>query len=83
VQVESMQVPVNIGQARVMPGDLLVGDADGVVVIPSVHEARVLAAAEEIEAAENAIRAAARSGMRLDEARREHRYHALQTKVGA
>ncbi|WP_322056167.1 RraA family protein [Paraburkholderia sp. J63] len=83
VQVESMQVPVNIGQARVLPGDLLVGDADGVIVIPRAHEERVLAAAEEIEAAENAIRAAARAGMRLDEAREAHRYHALQTKVGA
>ncbi len=83
VQVESLQVPVNIGQARVLPGDLLVGDADGVIVIPRVHEERVLAAAETIEVAENAIRAAARAGMRLDEARREHGYHALQTKVGA
>lgn len=83
VQVESTQVPVNIGNARVLPGDLLIGDADGVIVIPRVHEDRVLAAAEEIHAAEHAIREAARQGMRLDEARKQHRYHALQTKVSA
>src|SRR6266705_3680554 len=34
VQVEATNIPVNIGEARVRPGDLLRGDADGVVVIP-------------------------------------------------
>lgn len=79
VQVEETNVPVNIGHARVAPGDLLRGDADGVVVIPREHEAAVLETAEAIEAAENGIREAARSGMRLDEARAQFRYHQLQT----
>ena len=80
VQVESTGVPVDVGRARVAPGDLLVGDADGVVVLPREHEERILAAAEEIEAAERSIREAARGGMRLDEARRQFKYHQLQTK---
>lgn len=80
VQVEATGVPVNIGDARVAPGDLVKGDADGVVVVPREHEDRVLAAAEAIEAAENRIRAAVRGGMRLDEARKEFRYHQLQTR---
>lgn len=80
VQVEATGVPVNIGDARVAPGDLVKGDADGVVVIPKEHEDRVLDTAEAIEVAENAIRQAVRGGMRLDEARRVHRYHALQTR---
>ncbi|OFZ71654.1 MAG: diguanylate cyclase [Betaproteobacteria bacterium RBG_16_64_9] len=80
VQVEKMDVPVNIGNARVAPGDLLRGDADGVLVIPREHEDRVLAAAEEIHEAEERIRAAVRGGMRLDEARKRFRYHSLQTK---
>lgn len=80
VQVEATQVPVNIGDARVCPGDLVRGDADGVVVIPRTHEARVLAAAEEIQAAEDAIRAAVRQGMSLREARQAHGYHRLQTR---
>jgi len=82
VQVEATNVPVNIGDARVAPGDILRGDADGVVVIPRAHEAAVLEAAESIEAAENNIRDAVRSGMRLDEARRSFRYHDLQSKRG-
>ncbi|MBP6900307.1 MAG: RraA family protein [Burkholderiaceae bacterium] len=80
VQVEATGVPVNIGDARVAPGDLVKGDADGVLVIPREHEDRVLDTAEAIERAEDAIRQAVRGGMRLDEARRQHRYHQLQTR---
>ncbi|WP_157269257.1 RraA family protein [Azohydromonas aeria] len=81
VQVEATGVPVNIGDVRVAPGDLLRGDADGVVVIPRDLEDRVLDVAEGIEQAEEAIREAVRGGMRLDEARRQFKYHQLQTKV--
>lgn len=81
VQVEATGVPVNIGGARVAPGDLIRGDTDGVVVIPKEHEAQVLDVAEEIEAAENHIRQACRDGMRLDEARRQFKYHQLQTRT--
>ncbi|MEX3857452.1 RraA family protein [Paraburkholderia sp. BR10923] len=81
VQVEATNVPVNIGDVRVAPGDLLRGDADGVISIPKEHEERVLAAAEEIDAAEKAIRTAVASGMRLDEARKQFKYHQLQTRT--
>jgi regulator of RNase E activity RraA len=80
VQVEEMACVVEIGGARVAPGDILLGDPDGVVVIPAAHEDQVLAVAEEIHAAEDAIRAMARAGVRLDEARRRHNYHGLQTR---
>ncbi len=80
VQVEKMDCPVNIGGARVCPGDLLRGDADGVVVLPKEHEDAVLDAAEEIATAEEAIREACRGGMRLDEARKQFKYHQLQTR---
>ncbi len=80
VQVEGTNVPVNIGNARACAGDILRGDADGVLVIPRSHEEQVLATAEEIEAAESKIRDALRSGMRLDEARKQFRYHQLQTR---
>jgi 4-hydroxy-4-methyl-2-oxoglutarate aldolase len=80
VQVEGTNVPVTVGQARVAPGDILRGDADGVIVIPREHEEAVLAAAAEIAAAEEHIRQATRAGERLDEARRQFRYHQLQTR---
>jgi len=62
VQVDAMQVPVSIGGVRVLPGDLLRGDADGVVVIPASHESAILDAADSIERAEDAIREFTRSG---------------------
>jgi len=80
VQVEATNVPVNIGNARVAPGDLLRGDADGLIVVPQAHEEAVLAAAEEIEKVEDRIREAVRGGMRLEDARREFGYHTLQTR---
>jgi regulator of RNase E activity RraA len=80
VQVEKMNCVVNIGGARVAPGDIVIGDPDGVVILPQEHEERILAAAEEINAAEEHIRAACRDGMRLDEARRQFKYHQLQTR---
>jgi 4-hydroxy-4-methyl-2-oxoglutarate aldolase len=81
VQVETMQRVVEVGGARVAPGDILRGDADGVVVLPKEHEEALLDAAEQIAAAEDRIRAACRGGMRLDEARRQFNYHSLQTRA--
>ncbi len=80
VQVEGTNVTVNIGDARVNPGDLLRGDADGVVAIPREHEEAILAAAEQIDEVEQQIRQRVRNGMTLVEARRELGYHKLQTK---
>jgi regulator of RNase E activity RraA len=80
VQLESTQVNVTIGEARVSPGDLVRGDADGVIVVPSSREEEVLSVAEAIEAAEMQIRAALDSGVRLDVARAQQHYHTLQSK---
>jgi 4-hydroxy-4-methyl-2-oxoglutarate aldolase len=83
VQVEATGVPVNIGEVRVCPGDLIRGDADGVVVIPQALEAEVLDTAERIQSAEDAIRQSVREGMSLREARVAHGYHQLQTRVAS
>ena len=80
VQVEATGVAVNIGGVRVCPGDLVRGDADGVVVIPQAHEDAVLETAETVQRAEDAIRASVRAGMSLRDAREQHRYHQLQTR---
>jgi len=82
VQVEATNVPVNIGDARVAPGDLMRGDADGVLVIPRVMEDAVLDAAEAIDTAEQRIRAAVNEGKTLAEARRALGYHQLQRSAG-
>jgi regulator of RNase E activity RraA len=81
VQLEAVNGPVNIGDARVDAGDILRGDADGVIAIPKAHENDVLKVAEEIDATEEKIRHAVLSGMTLTEARRQHKYHQLQSKT--
>jgi 4-hydroxy-4-methyl-2-oxoglutarate aldolase len=80
VQVEAVNAVVTIGDARVAPGDLLRGDADGVVVLPREHENAILDAAEEIDAIEQQIRQAVNEGKTLAEARRQLGYHRLQTR---
>ena len=60
-------------------GDILVGDADGILVVPRVRESEVFETAREIEEAEQAIERETATGTRLDEARRAFRYHQLQT----
>ena len=44
-QIQAIDVPVICGGVRVAPGDLVFGDADGVVVVPQAVEAEVLALA--------------------------------------
>lgn len=80
VQVDATGITVEIGGALVRQGDILVGDADGVVVIPSERAGQVLDLADEIATAENAIRQAITQGMSLRDARAKYRYHSLQTR---
>lgn len=82
VRVEATQVAVSIGGVRVEPGDLLLGDGDGLVAIPVFRAEEVLAAAEEIERAEDLIRQAVQAGTPLREARRAVGYHDLQHSTG-
>lgn len=62
------RVPVEIEGVRVNPGDLIVGDVDGVVVIPRELEAEVLERALAKAAAENVVRTAIEGGMSSTEA---------------
>jgi len=80
VQLDALNVTVSIGGARVSPGDLVLGDADGVVVVPKEKENEVIAHAKAIDEAETRIREAVEKGMRLDEARRKYKYFKLQSR---
>jgi regulator of RNase E activity RraA len=75
-----MGQPVSLGDVQVRQGDILVGDADGIVVVPQSREDEVLETARSIEEAEQAIEAETAKGTRLDDARTKHRYHVLQTR---
>ena len=62
-ELEATQVPVVVGGVRVEPGDWVVGDDDGVVVVPAAIVEEVLAEAEAKAGTESEIRVAVRSGM--------------------
>jgi 4-hydroxy-4-methyl-2-oxoglutarate aldolase len=80
VTVETILVPVSIGKVQVRPGDILVGDDSGVVVVPQEMAEKVLEAAKTIEEAEHFIVGAVRGGLSLKDARVKFGYHTLQRK---
>jgi 4-hydroxy-4-methyl-2-oxoglutarate aldolase len=80
VRVEEIGGPVSIGGVRVEPGDLLLGDGDGIVAVPAARADEVIAAAIEIERAEEAIRGAIADGESLRAARAAAGYHTLQRR---
>ena len=81
VQVQSVNQPVSIGTARVCARDIVVADANGVVIVPRARAAEVAACARQIELIEADIRALITQGKTLKEARAALGYHSLQRKV--
>lgn len=66
--VVDYRVPIEIGQVRIGPGDLVVGDVDGVVVVPSEIEDEVIERALAKATGENVVRRAIEAGMSSTEA---------------
>jgi regulator of RNase E activity RraA len=83
VAVDATQCSISIGGVRVNPGDFVIGDWDGIVIVPQERVDEVLAVATKIQQAEDRIRAAVERGERLDEVRKNQGYHSLQTKETA
>ena len=66
-EVVAYNVPIECGGVPVNPGDIVFGDADGVVVIPQNIEKAVIASALEKVRGENQTRDALREGASLRE----------------
>jgi regulator of RNase E activity RraA len=71
---EDWNVPVRIGDAPVRPGDVIVADVNGVIVIPIERLPEVVTAAEAIMAKENAMLEAMRAGESILEVDRRFNY---------
>lgn len=71
-----VNVPISCGGVSVNPGDIILADPDGVIVIPRKDAAQILADAKAFQAADEAKLAAARNGT----AKREWVNRALEEK---
>lgn len=80
VEVDAVNVPVAISGVQVCPGDIILGDDTGVVVIPLARAEEIADIAEEIERVEQLIVAEVKNGSTLKDARKKLHYHSLQTK---
>lgn len=70
--VMAIDVPVETGGVRVAPGDLVVGDVDGVIVVPQAVEAEALRLAIEKVAAEDTTRKELEAGALLADVFKRH-----------
>ncbi|MEM9211964.1 MAG: RraA family protein [Pseudomonadota bacterium] len=57
-----IDIPVSVGGVVIHPGDIIVGDDDGVVVIPKDKAADVMASVKHVAAKEETIRARIQAG---------------------
>jgi regulator of RNase E activity RraA len=64
--------PITIGQATIAPGDLVLGDRDGMVVLPAAQAEAIVAAAEAATHTENLVRRAILRGVDPQEAYLQH-----------
>lgn len=72
IDVDAVGVPISCGGVEVGPGDLVLGDNDGVVIIPSSLGAEVIALAEAKVSGENLVRDKLAEGMPVSEAFRTY-----------
>ncbi len=65
---DGIDVPVTIGSVTVHPGDYILADQDGVIVLPRARAEAIVTAAETASKTENKIRTAILAGMDPQEA---------------
>ncbi|OQD60524.1 hypothetical protein PENPOL_c022G06957 [Penicillium polonicum] len=80
VQVGGVNQSIGIGRVRVEPRDIVVADANGVVVVPRERAREVAEVARKVEKSEAGIREMIAGGATIAEAREQLGYHTLQRK---
>ena len=68
IDVQAYNVPIECGGVHIQPGDLLLGDYDGVVVIPQAVAEEAITRAEAKVRGENLVREHLQQGMPVSEA---------------
>ncbi|OJJ08181.1 hypothetical protein ASPVEDRAFT_57357 [Aspergillus versicolor CBS 583.65] len=81
VQVGGVNESVGIGKVHVQPRDIVVADANGVVIVPRGRAREVAEVAAAVEKSEENIRELIAGGASIAEAREKLGYHTLQRKA--
>lgn len=71
-KVHDFRIPIEIGQVRITPGDIIFGDIDGVCVIPKEAEQEIFHLALEKARGEKLVKKALEAGCSAVDAYREH-----------
>jgi regulator of RNase E activity RraA len=80
VQVGGVNEVIGVGKVHVKPRDIVVADANGVVIVPRNRVREVAEIARKIEESEAAIREMTSNGSTIAEARKALGYHTLQRR---
>jgi len=78
VEVQAVCEPISLGDVRVAAGDYIVGDLDGIVVVPRARAVEVFERALTLRSAEHRIVEGTLRGLSLAQARERAAYHTLQ-----
>ena len=71
-RVIDYRVPIEMNGVRIDPGDIIIGDIDGVCVVPQNHEQEIIIRALDKARGEKAVRNAIKGGMSAVEAWNKH-----------
>jgi 4-hydroxy-4-methyl-2-oxoglutarate aldolase len=61
-EITDFGVPIEVGGVAVMPGDFVLGDIDGVMILPQAIAAEVIGTAEEVRRKETIVRGRLQKG---------------------
>ncbi|CEI60095.1 hypothetical protein FVEN_g8115 [Fusarium venenatum] len=81
VQVGGINESIGVGKVRVSPRDIVVADANGVVIVPRDRAREVAELTKTIERSEQGIRDMISKGSTIAEAREKLGYHTLQRRA--
>jgi regulator of RNase E activity RraA len=80
IMQEDFNCPIRLGDVQVRPGDIIVADVNGVVVIPPEKLEEVVSAAEDILREEEAMKADILAGMDILEVDGKYNYEQMLKK---
>ena len=74
IKIESINIPIEIQDVKITPGDLVVADGTGIAIIPQGERRRVLQEAKHLEELERVLVSRVKRGASLSELSRKYKH---------